>query len=120
MKTAVYMRPYWRAPRIGTGQTCPVCGAQFWPSDDCGCKYGQTNVCSQPCMKEMAARDKARKLAKIKETKQYKAWKMHEAGMTREAIAAAFGAPKYKTDWYIGNFMDVHRDLLDELREETA
>jgi len=61
-----------------------------------------------------------RKLAKIRETKQYKAWKMQEAGMTREAIAAAFGVPRSKTDWYIRNFMDVHRDLLDELREETA
>jgi len=120
MKTAVYMRPYWRSPRIGTGQTCPVCGEAFWPSDDWGCKYGQTPVCSIPCMREMAARDKARKLAKIKETKQYKAWKMQEAGKTREEIAAAFGVPRHKTDWYIGNFVDVHRDLLDELRKETA
>ena len=120
MKTAVYMRPYWRGPLLGTGQRCPVCEKTFRPSDDWGCKYGGTLVCSIPCMREMAAQVAAKKIAKIKKTKQYKAWRMAEAGKTREEIAAAFGVPRHKTDWYIGHFMDVHRDLLDELRKETA
>ena len=117
MKTAVYMRPYWLGPLLGTGQRCPVCEKTFRLSDDWGCKYGGTLVCSIPCMREMAARDKARKLAKIKETKQYRAWKMQEAGMTREAIAAACGVQRNRVDWYVNNFEAVHRDLLDELRE---
>lgn len=120
MKTAVYMRPYWRSPRIGTGQTCPVCGAQFRPSDDWGCKYGQTLVCSIPCMREMDRRARARRLNTLKRTTQYRAWKLKQDGKSVAEVAAALGVPQYKASTYIHTFEDVHQYDIPLLIKEGA
>ncbi len=83
--------PNARGLNIAPGHTCPVCKGLFWPTRYWGCAYGETQVCSIPCMRQLEQDSLKREVEKRRKTKAWRAYVLAKEGKSYDEIAKAVG-----------------------------
>lgn len=117
---------FYSNPKLGRFQ-CPVCGTLVdlrcrW--DEWGCYYRRDDkhkvmCCSQPCVKEYARQDLARRAEELRKSKGYQFHRYCRMGMTCQEAARAAGVKC--GGWSLSAFGDLHWQEIEYLdRMETA
>ena len=115
MRSAGNLMPNAKGLNLAPGHTCPVCKGMFWPTKSWGCGYGETLVCSIPCMKQLEREALERDIAKRKKTKAWKAYTMARDGYSYDEIAEAVNTNRCNVATMIFSVRDYPPKVLKAL-----